>query len=438
MRAVALETKRLFMKDESIAPVPRWYRLTPFLGRPPALTANQWKVLGLVAVVSLFEQYDVYLFALNLKQIQSDLAVGDENLGFLGALVRAGSFLAVILAVAADHWGRRSMLMITVWGYTLFTGATAFAPNAETFVVFQFLSRGFASAELMIAAVVITEEFAPEHRGWGIGALAAIQACGAGLASLLFGFVEYLPYGWRSLYIVGLFPLVLIAYWRRTLPETSRFQNIAREQAKKNVILPMLELIRANPKRVVALLSAVFAFGIASSTAAFFAPKYLQDVHAWSTGDVAILMVCGGAFAIVGNPMAGWLSDTLGRRPVTVVFSIAYTVVCVAFYTIGGFFTPLLWVGLIFFVMGTDVTLTSLGAELFPTAQRSTASGLKGIVGTLAAILGLSAVSALYLIVHSNWIAIAILCSAALVVPFVVWFFIPETAGRTLEDINGE
>jgi MFS family permease len=98
----------------------------------------------------------------------------------------------------------------------------------------------------------------------------------------------------------------------------------------------------------------------------------------------------------------------------------------------------LLWVGLIFFVMGTDVTLTSLGAELFPTAQRSTASGLKGIVGTLAAILGLSAVSALYLIVHSNWIAIAILCSAALVVPFVVWFFIPETAGRTLEDINGE
>lgn len=426
------------MKGDSIAPVPRWYRLTPFLGKPPALNANQWRILGLVAVVSLFEQYDIYLFALNLKQIQIDLEIGDDKLGYLGALVRAGSFLAVLLAIAADHWGRRAILMITVWGYTLFTGATAFAPNAETFVLFQFLSRGFASAEVMIAAVVIAEEFGPEHRGWGIGALAAIQACGAGFASLLFGFVDYLPYGWRSLYLVGLFPLVLIAYWRRTLPETGRFQNIATEQSKKNVLLPMLELVRANPRRVIALLSAVFTFGIAASTAAFFAPKYLQDVHAWSPGNIALLMVCGGGFAVIGSPLAGRLSDSLGRRPVTVVFSMAYAIVCVAFYTMGGFFVPFLWVGLIFFVMGTDVTLTSFGAELFPTSQRSTASGLKGLVGTLAAILGLSAVSGLYLIVHSNWTAIAILCAAALVVPFVVWFFIPETAGRTLEEINGE
>ena len=77
-----------------------------------------------------------------------------------------------------------------------------------------------------IAAVVIAEEFAPEHRGWGIGALGALQACGAGVAAIMFGFVEYLPYGWRSLYAIGLGPLLLIAYFRRTLPETHRFQQI--------------------------------------------------------------------------------------------------------------------------------------------------------------------------------------------------------------------
>jgi len=426
------------MIDTSIAPIPRWYKLTPFLGRPPPLTALQWKILGLVAIVSFFEQYDVYLFALNLKQIQEDLAIDDAQLGNLGALVRAGSFIAVLFAIAADHWGRRAMLMFTVWGYTIFTGATAFSPNAETFVLFQFLSRGFASAEVMIAAVVITEEFAPEHRGWGIGALAAIQACGAGLASLLFGFVEWLPYGWRFLYVVGLIPLLFIAYWRRTLPETGRFKNIAVEQADKKLLRPMVELIRANPKRVLAIMSAVFAFGVATSSAAFFAPKYLQEVHSWSPSSVAILMVCGGAFAIVGSPLAGWLSDRKGRKPVTVVFSIAYTIVCIVFYTVGGFFTPFLWIGLIFFVMGTDVTLTSFGTELFPTAQRSTASGLRGLVGTMAAILGLSAVSALYLVFNSNWIAIAVVCCAGLVVPIVVWLFIPETAGRPLEEINSE
>jgi hypothetical protein len=54
---------------------PAWVRLAPFLGRPPALTRRQWRVLGLVAMASFFEMYDLYLFALTLKQIQADLAI---------------------------------------------------------------------------------------------------------------------------------------------------------------------------------------------------------------------------------------------------------------------------------------------------------------------------------------------------------------------------
>ena len=200
----------------------------------------------------------------------------------------------------------------------------------------------------------------------------------------------------------------------------------------------MKELIQANPRRVLALLSAVFAFGVSVASGAFFAPKYLQEVHNWTPGAIALLMVGGGAFAIIGNPLAGWLSDNYGRKPVTVIFATIYPFVCAAFYLVGGFFAPFLWIGLIFFAMGTDVTLTSFGAELFPTSQRSTASGLKGLAGTLAAIIGLSAVSGLYLVFDSNWIAISVVSGVCLLVPFFVWFFIPETAGRTLEEINEE
>ena len=426
------------MTEEKAGPVPGWYRLMWFLGRPPALTSSQWRILGLVAAVSLFEQYDVYLFSLNLKQIQADLAIPDSQLGFLGAMVRAGSFLAIIFALAADHWGRKAMLMITVVGYTLLTGATAFAPNAESFVVFQFLARGFASAEVMLAAVVIVEEFAPEHRGWGICALAALQACGAGLASLMFGFVEYLPYGWRALYVVGLLPLLLIAYWRRTLPETGRFQSIATDQADKNIARPMIDLFRANPVRVSALFSIVFMFGIAASAGGFFAPKYLQDAHAWTPGSISVLMIFGGAFAIIGNPLSGWLSDRFGRKPTSMVFTMAFGFAGIAFYTVTGNFIPLLWVAVVFFSMGTDVTLVSFGTELFPTSQRSTASGMRGMVSTLAGIIGLSAVSGLYLVFDSNWTAIAVLCSLSFAVPIMVWLFLPETARRTLEEINDE
>jgi MFS family permease len=153
---------------------PGWYRLTPFLGNPPDLTPRQWRVLGLVAVVSLFEQYDLYLFPLSLKQIQTELAIGEANLGLLGFVVRMGAVLALPIALAADRLGRRKILLATVIAYTLLAGATAFAPNAEAFVALQFLARAFAVAETLIAVVVIAEEFAPEHRGWGIGALGAI------------------------------------------------------------------------------------------------------------------------------------------------------------------------------------------------------------------------------------------------------------------------
>ncbi len=240
--------------------VPGWYRLAWFLGRPPALTTNQWRLLGLVAAVSIFEQYDIYLVALNLKQIQADLAIPESQLGVLGVIVRAGSFLSVGLAIAADRWGRKTLLLLAVLGYSIFTGATAFSSSLEMFVVFQIFARGFASAEVMIAAVVITEEFPLGNRGWGIGVLAALQSLGAGLAALLFSSVAG----------------CLLA---QNLAEKKRFKTINAVQQQGPVFKSLIELFNRHSGRMIALFSAVFFFGIGASTASFFARKYLQDVH---------------------------------------------------------------------------------------------------------------------------------------------------------------
>lgn len=405
--------------------------------------------MGLVAAVSFFENYDLYLFSLNLKQIQAELAIAEADVGLLGAIVRAGALLAVFLAIAADRYGRRLLLLITVLGYTLATGATALAPNAELFVVFQVFARCFGTAEILIAAVVIAEEFAPEHRGWGIGALGALQACGAGFAALMFGFVEYLPYGWRSLYAVGLIPLLLIAYWRRAMPETQRFAKIETSKPEKALnensqiqsvrqplLKPVSELFSRHPRRTAGLFIAAFGLALAGSTAGFFAPKYLQDVHEWTPAGVAMLNLFGGMFAIVANPLAGWMSDRLGRKPITILFTSMFAVAALIFYSATGVFVPLLWVVLIFSVMGSDVTITSYGTELFPTRFRSTATGFRSGVATLAGILGLTSVSLLYVIVGSNWIAISLLCGLSIIAPLAVWWLLPETAGRSLEEIS--
>jgi hypothetical protein len=47
--------------------------------------------------------YDLYLFALTLKQIQADLAIPEASLGVLGSLVRLGAFPACLVALVADR-----------------------------------------------------------------------------------------------------------------------------------------------------------------------------------------------------------------------------------------------------------------------------------------------------------------------------------------------
>ncbi len=418
---------------------PRWLYYTPFLGRAPQLTQRQWRVLGLVALASFFELYDLYLFQLALKQIQADLAIPEAHLGLFGSIVRAGALPAFLVAIVADRFGRRQVLLWTIVAYTLLTGATAFAPDLYTFAVLQFFARTFAVAETLLAVVVIAEEFDPENRGWGIGALGGIQACGAGLAALLFAMIDYVPYGWRGLYLVGLVPLGMIAYWRRTLPETQYFEayRVARQPAP-SMLRPIFDLIRMYPGRLVAVVAVVFLLELAETPAGFFGPKYLQEVHGWTPATIGLLTLGGGALGIVGNTAAGRWSDRGGRRRVTILFILAQVVFTLLYYSAFGPILVPLWIVMIFAALGANVTLKALGTEMFPTSYRSTAAGFRVAIGTIGGSLGLLLETVLYGIFGSHWLAICTLAAMALIGPVLIHCFYPETSGRNLDEISPE
>ena len=428
--------------DDDRSYQPGWLKAAPFLGRPPALTRRQWRVIGLIAVVNLFDQYDLQLFSLALKQIQAELLIPEEQLGEFGAIVRLGALPAFAFGVIADRLGRRQVLLFTIVAYTVLTGATAFAQDATTFVVLQFLARTFAVAEVMLAYVVITEELDPENRGWGIGALAALGACGNGLALSLFALVDVLPMGWRFLYLVGLLPLLIVAWLRRSLPETRRFADQkSAEPAQSSLSLvfrPILDLARMYPGRLLAVGAVIFLLSFAENAAGFFGPKYLQEVHGWLPWHYSLLGVGGGFVGIFGGTFAGRLSDRLGRRPVAAAFLFAHTCFVLAFYNAFGLTLAFLWIGMVFSGMAAGVVLGTFGNELFPTSYRSTASGARVIIATLGGVLGLFAESALFGVFGSHWTAISILALAAFVAPLIVLAFYPETSGRDLEEISPE
>jgi putative MFS transporter len=427
-------------REASSAPYrPRWLRATPFLGSPPPLTRRQWRVLGLVSLATLFDQYDRALFALALPKIQASLAIAEADVGLLASIVRLGSLPAFLATLAADRFGRRRVLLVTIVGYTLCTGLTALAPDTETFIALQFLTRVFGTAEILLAVVVITEELDAGVRGWGVGALFAIQACGVGVAAILLPVVEWLGLGWRALYAVGLGPLVVLTYWRRTLPETARFEAASRNaEYPASLFGPMAELLRAYRGRFAAVAAVSFVFSAGGAAGDFLAPKYLLDAHGWSPGAVAILYVLGGGLGIFGAAFAGRLSDRAGRKPIAVVFAVAVLSLALAFFNLHGMWLAPAWVALIFALMGYDVLFNSFGAELFPTSQRSTASGARAVTATLGGAVGLAAESVLYGWFGSHWTAVSVLLVVAFLAPLVIALAFPETAGRSLEEIAPE
>ena len=397
--------------------------------------------MGLVVVASIFDRYDLAILQLALPQIQSGLGVEDAQLGRMVAIIKLGALPAFLLMLASDWLGRRRLLIFTVLAYTLFTGASAFATTLEAFTTLQFLARVFITAEVLLAAVIIAEEFPPDARGWGIGALVALSGYGFALAAVLFAFIDVVPFGWRALYLVALVPLLIIARLRRNFPETHRFQQRAKLHKLDSLIMalkPVVSLVTAYPGRIVALGVVAMIFSFATQAAFFYDPTYLQDAHNWKPFQVTLLTIGAGVVALLGSAFAGSLSDRIGRKRTTILFLVIMPVFIAAFYNAFGLLLPVLWAAMLFAQVGTSVSLETVGTELFPTSYRSTASGARSVLTSIGAVLGLAVHAILFIQVGSQWTAITLLAPLILVAPIIVALAFPETSGRTLEEISPE
>src|SRR5271167_1604848 len=156
-----------------------------FLGRTPPFTRRQRRVFLIASTAGFFDQYDRALLSLALKQIQAGLKIAESHLGAVLSVIRLGYLLSLLMTPFADVFGRRRLLLYTVFGYTIFTGLIAIAPNARYFVAFEIIARAFAGAEAAIAMVIVAEEVDAALRGWAIGLLSAVSNVGYGLAALV-------------------------------------------------------------------------------------------------------------------------------------------------------------------------------------------------------------------------------------------------------------
>lgn len=409
------------------------------------LSPYQRRLLFFLSVATFFEGYDMFALAMILPSIRAEMGLTEAHGGALVSVISAGSLLAYFLVRKADDWGRRRVLSLTIAGYTIFSLLTAASPNIIAFAVFQLCARVFLIGEWAIAQVYAAEEYPADRRGMVIG---VIQGCASFGGILCAGVVPILlktPLGWRTVFLVGGVPLVIIAFARRSIRETARFTQVRAEEGQGGAAPPKLGIgdaflrLYRSPYRSrmfkLALLWAVTYIGV--QNAIVFWKEFAIAERGFTDAEVGQSLAIAAVASLPLLFFSGKLLDWIGRRAGA---GVIYVIAAAGVFFSYSLHTRLgLTVALIAGIFGTSAVLPVLNTyttELFPTHLRSDAfawcNNLFGRIGYLTSpvAIGLAAV-------RVGWgKAVAATSAFTLIALVLIWVLLPETAGKELEETS--
>ena len=166
------------------------------------------------------DAFDFFLLVFVLKDIAEEFHTDISNVTLAILLTLAMRPIgAFIFGRAADRWGRRPVLMINIFLYSILEFASGFAPSLTVFIILRALYGVAMGGEWGVGASLTMETVPPHARGFVSGLLQSGYPAGYFMASIVYGLL--FPYiGWRGMFMVGIIPALLVLYIRRNVPES--------------------------------------------------------------------------------------------------------------------------------------------------------------------------------------------------------------------------
>ena len=399
-------------------------------------TSYQRRLFVFLSVATFFEGYDFLALANILPNLRDDFGLSRADAGMLFAFVNFGTVVAWLLIRRADVWGRRNLMMVTIVGYTVFTFLTGLATNVWWFAACQFAARVFLIGEWATAMVYAAEEYPADRRGTVIGVLQAFSSLGAVFCAAVTPMLLQTAYGWRTVYFVGVIPLLILAFARRNLRETKRF--LATQDAGGAKRTSFFAVLRGPHRRRVFQLGAIwFLTYMCSQTAISFWKDFAMNERGFSDGDVGKALVIASLVSMPLVFLAGKLLDVMGRRRgSTVIFTLTS---CGVFLSYSLHSQGALTAAMIVAIFGVSSVLPALNAfttELFPTECRSDAfAWSNNMIGRIGYVLAPICIG----MAAERWSWEAAIRPTALfplVALALIWLWLPETGNRELEETS--
>lgn len=352
------------------------------------------------SVGNLIEWYDWYVYSAFAVYFSAEFfPKGDPTSQLLNtAPIFAVGFLmrpigSLLMGRYADRHGRRAALTLSI---TVMAGGSfiiACTPSYESIgimapiiLVLARLLQGLSlGGEYGTSATYLSEMASSGRRGFYSSfqyvTLVAGQMVALGVQIVLQQLLsepDMKAWGWRIPFIIGAMGAVAVLWLRRTMDESEQFSNI---KSQKRESAGTVRALMKHPKAVLTVVGLTLGGTVAFYTYTTYLQKFMVNTVGLPKEVVSWINFVALLIFVVLQPIAGLLSDKIGRRPLLMAFGILGTLLTAPiFFFMEKTSEPivaflLMMVGLIIVTGYTSINAI-VKAELFPTEIRALGVGL--------------------------------------------------------------
>ncbi len=422
------------------------------------------------AIGGLIFGFDTAIVAGATRYMKEQFSLNSLQEGWAVSVVLIGCMFGAGLAgPISDRIGRRRFMLISAVLFLVSAVGCAVPRTITAFVIFRFVG-GLGIGSAAVLSPLYIAEIAPARIR---GALVSVNQMAIVTGILLAYFVNWVfagsgPSNWRWMYAMGAIPSVLFFLLLLRVPESPRWLVKNGREEEAGAVLTRVDTAEAAAKEIrdikdtltlgegsirelfrpafrrpllIAIVLAVFQQVTGINAILYYAPRIFEGAgfaRMSAIGQSTIVGLVNMLFTVVAIVLA----DRVGRRPLLL---IATGGMGVSLVLLGAAFrfpilpaSALLLIILLyiaFFASAMGPLVWVVMAEIFPIKVRGSAMGLATLVlwlADFAVTLTFPVISDRFHPSTAFWLYAA-MCACDLV---FIWFFLPETKGRSLEEIE--
>lgn len=406
-----------------------------------------------IYITTLIAAIGGFVFGLNMagisgaiNRIQEYFNLDNIGLGFVVSSLTIGCLLGALFAGSlSEKYGRKRLFLFIAALFVVSSLGCALSTNLYLLMLFRFISGIAVGADSVIGPMYISEMAPVEKRGRLVSFQQFAIVTGILFAYLVDYFLLDVKDSWRYMLAVpSLFGIIFFLLTYFFLKESNIWHNkkqLCASIKKSNEFRIMFK----GRNGYVVMIGVVLA-ALQQITGINAIINYVPIIFS-KTGvgsDVALLQSCiVGLVNFFATIIALWLVDIKGRRTlllwgaIGMIFSLGYLTLSFMFgwSNLGILLALLIYIA--FFAASFSPVMWVINSEIFPEIYRAQAMSLATAISWICTFITVQ-FSPLILNKFGGSVLFGCFFVLSIIALFFVWKFIPETKGKTFEQIQRE